>query len=521
MGTSERNQGASVTEQGLSRQRLDALLLDLDGVLTRAHELHAAAFRSVVEDYLHAVEQRTGQGVRAFDIERDSVEHLEGKPCLEGLASLLRSRGIDLATGAPEDEPGTETLWGLGNRKNDRWLELIGDRGAGVYADAPGFLQRARNAGLAVAVVSSSAHGDRVLRAAGLDALVDLCLDSQDLAERNLPGRPDPAVLRAAAQRLGVAQARCAVLEEVPAGIRASRAAGFGCTIGIDRRDRGSALREAGAGAVLADLDSLEIMPDEVPATAKAVAARVDHALGAREAALLLDYDGTLTPIVDHPGQALLDDTVRECLRRLARKWTVAVISGRERAELADLVGLQGLYYAGSHGFEISGPGGLLMAHPDGRRAEPELRAAAAELERELAGIEGSLVEDKRYAVAVHYRLVADAEVPAVEAAVDEALNNHPGLLRTGGKKVFELRPAQDWHKGRAVLWLLQALGLEISRAMPIYIGDDETDEDAFAALADRGVGIRVSGQPCETRALLRLASPSAVAELLELLGKR
>src|SRR5690606_23705182 len=145
----------------------------------------------------------------------------------------------------------------------------------------------------------------------------------------------------------------------------------------------------------------------------------------------------------------------------------------------------------GSHGFDIRGPD-LALEHAEGALALPDLDAAEAELEARLAGIGGALVERKRFSVAVHHRRVADADVPAVLGAIDEVLDAHPRLRRSGGKKVVELQPDVDWHKGRAVSWLLDALEV---RALPIYVGDDRTDEDAFRALVGRGLGILV-GRP-------------------------
>ena len=129
------------------------------------------------------------------------------------------------------------------------------------------------------------------------------------------------------------------------------------------------------------------------------------------------------------------------------------------------------------------------------------------------------LIEEKTTALAVHYRLVADADVPVVEAAVDAVLERHPDLRKTGGKKIFELRPREDWHKGKAILWLLDALGLGGDDVTPIYLGDDETDEDAFVALKGRGIGIHVSEPPQPTAADYGLRDPDEVHAFLEALN--
>ncbi|HYL05238.1 MAG TPA: trehalose-phosphatase [Thermoanaerobaculia bacterium] len=255
--------------------------------------------------------------------------------------------------------------------------------------------------------------------------------------------------------------------------------------------------------------------------------------LAGKRPALFLDYDGTLSPIVQRPELALLAPAVQAVLRRLAERMPVAILSGRLREDAAALVGLPQLYYAGSHGFDVAGPppapGEPPLRQEHGEGVPATMQRIAERLRRDLAGIDGVLVEDKRFAVAVHYRLVADHDLPRVEAAVDRAAGDSggsggsgdpdipgPRLRKTGGKKVWELRPAIDWNKGRALLWLLGRFGLDLPDALPIFLGDDVTDEDAFAAVADRGgIGILVAEEPRPTAAAYRLRDPAEVELLL------
>jgi trehalose 6-phosphate phosphatase len=207
----------------------------------------------------------------------------------------------------------------------------------------------------------------------------------------------------------------------------------------------------------------------------------------------------------------LADDT-REALRRLARRHAVAVVSGRDLADVRARVGLPELTYAGSHGFDIAGPRGSHV-HEAARAAAPPLAAAADDLVRDTAALPGVQVERKRFAVAVHFRRAREADVPAAESAVDRARARHAGLRKTGGKMIFELRPDVDWDKGRAVLWLIDTLGL--GDALPVYVGDDVTDEDAFRALAGRGLGIVVQETPQPSAATLALRDPDEVRAFL------
>jgi trehalose-phosphatase len=245
--------------------------------------------------------------------------------------------------------------------------------------------------------------------------------------------------------------------------------------------------------------------------------------LAGRRPALFLDYDGTLSPLVERPELAVLPDAAREVLGRLAARFPVVIVSGRGREDVAARVGLPDLVYAGSHGFDIAGPGPLRLEVGDGVPAAIE--RAAAHLRRELAAIPGVIVEPKRFALSVHFRLAAAADVPAIERAVDAALAAEPALRKGHGKKLFELRPDLDWDKGRALLWLLGELGLDTPGVLPVYLGDDLTDEDAFRAVRGRGIGILVGDlgdggdrkeEPRETAATYRLRDPAEVVAWLE-----
>ncbi|WNG53524.1 trehalose-phosphatase [Archangium gephyra] len=221
----------------------------------------------------------------------------------------------------------------------------------------------------------------------------------------------------------------------------------------------------------------------------------VSRRLEGRRVAFFLDYDGTLTPIVPNPEDARLSEDMVSTLVALARHYPVAIVSGRDLPVLEDFVGLTGVYYAGSHGFDIKGPGGQAFQLEEGRALLPELDAAERELASGLADIPGAKLERKRFSVAVHWRHVEEARYAEVERVVDAVLARHPRLRKGGGKMVFEVQPDIDWHKGRAVQWLLRALGLEGRDVLPVFMGDDLTDEDAFQVLEGRGLGVVVRGE--------------------------
>ena len=235
--------------------------------------------------------------------------------------------------------------------------------------------------------------------------------------------------------------------------------------------------------------------------------------LAAEDGVVFLDYDGTLTPIVARPELATLPDGMRATLRDLAAGLPVAVVSGRDVEVVAGLVGIEGLAYAGSHGLDIIGFGDGAPRREVAREFVPQLDAAERELRRATAGVSGVLVERKRFSVATHVRLAAPADHNPVESIVERVARAHPSLRRERGKMVFELRPDLDWDKGRAVCWLLEALGRDLAAAL--FIGDDLTDETVFRALAGRGLGIVVSETERPTAADLRLSSPAEVQTLL------
>ena len=184
--------------------------------------------------------------------------------------------------------------------------------------------------------------------------------------------------------------------------------------------------------------------------------------LAGKRPAVFLDYDGTLTPIVDRPEDALISDSMRDVVRGLAARCTVCVVSGRDREVVQKLMGVDDLVVAGSHGFEIWSPEAGTIEREEGAGFEELLERVTSRLREATGSVAGALIEPKRTSVALHYRLVAAADRPAIDTLVETMLAEHPDELRvTPGKMVYEIQPKLDWDKGRAVLYLLEALGLE------------------------------------------------------------
>ncbi|WP_042443426.1 trehalose-phosphatase [Azospirillum sp. B510] len=244
--------------------------------------------------------------------------------------------------------------------------------------------------------------------------------------------------------------------------------------------------------------------------------------LGGRTPALFLDYDGTLAAIAPRPDLAVMPEEARAVVRRLSSLCPVAFVSGRDLDDLTAMVGVDGLVYAGSHGFDLRGP---RLRRQVGVEYVPDLDLAERHLRDRLGDIPGALVERKRFGIAIHTRQVAPPEKALVADTVRAVVAAQPRLRVTGGKELFELRPNLPWDKGRAVLALLESLGLDGNGHMPVYLGDDETDEDAFRALAERGgrggIGIRVMDNPAETAATWSVTDPAEATAFLGRLADR
>lgn len=510
--------GAPTRKPGLT-----AVLLDMDGVVTDTAQAHAAAWKQLFDEFLERWSRETGTPFDPFEVETDYRQFVDGKPRYEGVADFLHSRGIDLPRGEPDDAADAETICGLGNRKNTYFQDWLSTNRVETFATTIALIQAFREAGIPVAVFSSSRNCAAVLRNAGVDHLFDARIDGTDLDQRNLPGKPDPAMLLDAAARLAAEPEHTAVLEDSIAGVSAAVRGGFTPVVGIDREGQEQALLNAGAEMIVGDAGELTLTAshelavrrlDSIPSLWEHQEQLAQQLAGA-SLALFLDYDGTLTPIVREPSQAVLTEAMRSTLARLAQRWPVAVISGRALADLRERVNLAGAIYAGSHGFELAGPDFEEVAE-GAERFLPALDDAETELRDGLAAFSGCMIERKPFAIAVHYRQAEPARVDEIESIVDQVLARQARLRKSKGKKVFQVRPALAWDKGKAVLYILDRLGL--NEALPIYIGDDITDEDAFRVLADGGITIALRDGARGTSADYALSDVHEVKRFLDTL---
>lgn len=483
------------------------MIFDMDGVITDTASAHAEAWKRLFDEHLRERALRTREPFVPFDADDDYRRYVDGKGRFDGVRSFLASRGIELPQGDPNDSPDQETICGLGNRKNEMLLEHLRRHGVQPYPSTVALVRELQTRGIGTAAISASRNMSEVLDAAGLRDLFAVTVDGADLDELGLPGKPDPAIFLEAARRLGVNPSQAAVVEDALAGVEAGARGGFGFVVGVDRTGHADALRASGADVAVSDLAELRLPP--LASDVRDLPSALDRAdeirtlLSGRRVAVFLDYDGTLTPIVERAEDALLPAETRASLERLAALAPVAIVSGRDLADVRRLIGIERITYAGSHGFDFVLPDGSV--HQRGTEFVPALEAAEHDLRARLASIPGARIEVKRFAIAVHVRQVTEELVPYVESAVAEVAADDPRLRRTGAKKVFEIRPALAWDKGKALLWLLDILGLG-PELLPVYIGDDETDEDAFRAVRERGLGVVVRGESDDRPTLARYA---------------
>ncbi|KAG2634736.1 probable trehalose-phosphate phosphatase 7 isoform X3 [Panicum virgatum] len=309
-----------------------------------------------------------------------------------------------------------------------------------------------------------------------------------------------------------------------------------------------------GAAGLLGGAWGVESMRASSPTHAKAVAAlaggvdderaawmvRHPSALGkfeqivaaseGKRIVMFLDYDGTLSPIVDDPDAAFMSETMRMAVRSVAKHFPTAIVSGRCRDKVFEFVKLAELYYAGSHGMDIKGPAKASSRHAKAKakgggvlfQPASEFLPMIQEVHERLAEttrcIPGAKVENNKFCVSVHFRCVDEKMWGELSEAVKGVLRGYPRLRLTQGRMVLEVRPTIKWDKGRALEFLLESLGFaDCANVLPVYIGDDRTDEDAFKALRRRGqgVGILVSKHPKETTANYSLREPAEVMEFL------
>lgn len=497
---------------------VDAVIFDLDGVITQTRKTHKKAWKVMFDRFFekHHPEQDPMS-------ENDYQEYIDGKPRYQGVKSFLMSRKIELPFGFQEDDPGFDTVCALGNIKNELFNEILEKDGVDVYNDALEKLKEWKQKGIKTAIVSSSKNCKKIIEVAGIDDLFDARVDGVVSDEIGLKGKPDPDIFAEAARRLKARPENSIVFEDATSGVKAGQKGYFGLVVGVSRFNNKEALLENGADITIddfseLDLNDVELVEEYFSRQGKPIFPgneEIFETLKTKKPAIFLDYDGTLTPIVPRPEDAVISDEMKKTLKELAKIFTVAIVTGRDKEDVENLVGLDELIYAGSHGYIITGPNGLFMEHPDSKKIIPKLDEIEKEIEDVLKErTEGTQVDRKRYAIGIHYRNARPEDEEIVLDLVEEMLKKYPGHKKGEGKKIVEIKPNIDWHKGKAVDWILDALELSgKDDIIPMFIGDDITDEDGFQEIKDKGIGILVGGHGQKTAAKYALKNVFQVKE--------
>jgi len=241
----------------ITRAQFDAVLLDLDGVITDTASIHAAAWKQMFDAYLQTRASEGGQPFRPFDVASDYQRYVDGKLRYDGVRDFLASRNLHLPEGTPDDPPEAETVCGLGNRKDALVNEVISEEGVKPYEGSVRFIRRLREKGFKMAVVTSSQNCEPVLKAARLDSELKVRVDGKVIQAKQISGKPAPDAFLMAAQLLGVEPKRAVVIEDAISGVQAGRNGNFGLVVGIARKANAEELQQQGAHLVVKDLSEL------------------------------------------------------------------------------------------------------------------------------------------------------------------------------------------------------------------------------------------------------------------------
>lgn len=527
----------------------DAVIFDLDGVITQTAEIHGKAWKKMFDEYLKMREERDGEPFKEFTHSGDYLPFVDGKPRYNGVKSFLESRGISIPMGDPSDSADMETVCGLGNKKNKAFRQIVEEQGAQVYESTIDFIHALKKYNIRIGCASSSKNCEVILKTAGIDHLFETRIDGVVSADIGLKGKPEADIFVTAARKLGCLPYRSVVVEDATSGVMAGRNGGFGLVIGLAREKNASKLLRNGADVVAYDMKYINIewikkwfqqKPQlffqawedaEAKGTIKQKKKKKPDSdimvcpyhfrspqsaiLTEKKLVLFLNYDGTLTPIVDKPHEARVEADMKNIIRELSQRYLVVIMTGRDPQEVKKELNIDSVIYAGNHGFDILGQR-FSMVQTKGLRMKPIVRAISEKLQSEMKDIKGLTFEEKKFNVAIHYRHADEEKYEHVKKLIESVVSEYKSLRLMGGQKVFEILPNVDWGKGSAIRWILKTNKIAWSKASVFYIGDDLTDEFAFRTIRTRGTAILVSEQDRSSAAHFRLKSISEVKEFLK-----
>ena len=499
---------------------IKAAVFDLDGVITRTAIIHAEAWMEMFDLYNDRRKKNGQKPYESFSIDKDYPLYIDGMPRYNGVRNFLESRNINLPWGDPRDPAQKDTICGLGNHKNEIFLDKLDRQRASIIRPNVKVAKQWKQAGLKTAIVSSSKNCQRILKSVDLETMFDVRVDGVISAERKLKGKPEPDTFLEAVEELGFRPEEALIVEDALAGVEAGSKGQFKYVIGIGYGDDVQKMKELGADEVVKTLEDLDLRIEsnlkshnELPDALNQINQIVKDWSG-KKIFLFLDYDGTLSPIVEEFDKAFLSDDMRKVINEVSKLCQTAIVSGRGMDDVKKRVKIEDLYYAGSHGFEISGPNNFYYEIEKARKLIPALDNIEKELRQTFIHVEGVKFERKKFALAVHYRQAPVEEESNIKQRVNKLVENYPGIVQGKGKKVIEIKPNVYWHKGKALNHLLGVLNDKNEPSYVIYIGDDITDEDAFLHIR-QGSGILVGSHGERTFAKYHLSDVEAVKKFL------
>ncbi|HZH74028.1 MAG TPA: trehalose-phosphatase [Mariniphaga sp.] len=503
---------------------MKALIIDMSEVIVRTAAINKTAWEAIINEYF-----RLNKLPQSFS-EEDYHKWFEGKPRFDRVKQFFNSYNINLHFGSQNEPADFNTICGLEKKKSKLFSHLLREGHLHVYEKAVAQIRAWKEKGIKTAIVSSDENFKKALKRSELKDLFDIKIDGHASRKMGFKEKPEADLYLEAVKELGYPPESCILFDDTVAGVQAGSKANFGLVVGVNRRQNKKQLSEGGADIVIDNFDELDLYNDPdiklwfsqptLPFASQYV--RIMEAVSQKTPVLFLDYDGTLTPIVQNPDDAVISEEMKNVLKDCASVFTVAAVSGRDMDDLQQKIGLNELIYAGSHGFRISGPDGLYHEHEKTREILPLLDQFEKDLQLEFNNkIKGVQFERKRYAIAIHYRNASMEDYPEIKKKVIKLLQGSESLKMDEGKKIIEVKPAIEWDKGKAVLWILEKLGLtDKNKYIPIYIGDDTTDEDAYKSLTGWGLGIQVGPGAESSAAQYRIKNVYQVRILLKELAQ-
>jgi alpha,alpha-trehalase len=348
----------SPRKQTITTELYDAVLFDLDGVVTKTADTHAIAWKKLFDEYL---ERKAGSDSYVpFDLKTDYVKFVDGKPRYKGVKAFMTSRDIDIPYGSVNDAPGKETICGLGNRKNQIFSVLLRKEGVKVYESTVELIQHLRKNEFKTAIVSSSKNCRPVLKSAGIENLFDVRVDGVVSESLGLAGKPEPDIFLKAAEILDVDVSRCVVVEDALSGVEAGKKGGFGMVIGVNRADQAEDLKEQGAHFVVNDLEEVkaDVLEKNLPHALESFG-EIMELIGSKEMVIFLDHDSILSYMAPLPDDDIFYEDIRKMLTSLSNQFIVFILTREKLKNVKKQINIDGIHYADSEGYEINGPKGF------------------------------------------------------------------------------------------------------------------------------------------------------------------